>query len=153
MTGKSLFTADGADPWSRPRRASEDVDMTAMIDCTFLLLIFFMVCSTMESKPDIDLPVALHSIGVDTQAASMITIFAGTQQTGPRILLGDGVGDEANVNEVRQFVSDAVAAGRGQIVVKAEGDVTHGFLDEVVRQVTAVEGAQLFMGVGDQPTE
>ena len=151
LHGMSL--AGGEDPWARPRRVDEEIDMTAMIDCTFLLLIFFMVCSTMQSQPDIDLPVANHSVGVDTQAASIVTIMAGTLQAGPTILLGDGVGEEADLDDVRRFVSDAVAAGRGQIVVKAEGDISHGFLDDVVRQITAVEGAQLFMGVGDEPTE
>lgn len=151
MSTRNLF--DDANPWSRPASGAGDVDMTAMIDCTFLLLIFFMVCSTMQSQPDIDLPVAVHSLGVETQRSEIITIFSGTAQTPPRIVLGDGAGEDANLEDVRPFVSEAVAAGRSQIVVKAEGDVTHGFLDEVIRQVTAVEGAQLYVGVGDEPTE
>lgn len=151
MSAGSLFGDDN--PWRRSRRAAAEVDMTAMIDCTFLLLIFFMVCSTMQSQPDLDLPIAMHSLGVDTQTAEVITILAGTAQTGPRILLGDGAGEEATIEEIRGFVSDAVSAGRSQIVVKAEGDVTHGFLEDVVRQIGAVEGAQLFVGVGDEPVE
>lgn len=151
MTAGSLFGDE--DPWSRKRAASDEIDMTSMIDCTFLLLIFFMVCSTMQSQPDIDLPVAGHSVGVDTQGAALITILAGTQSEPARILLGDGVGEEVALEEVRGFVSDAVAAGNARIVVKAEGDVSHGFIEDVARQVVAVEGAQLFMGVGDNPED
>ncbi len=152
MSSRGLF-ADEADPWRRKRPAADDIDMTAMIDCTFLLLIFFMVCSTMQSQPDLDLPVATHSQGVDTQTATVITVMAGTAQAGPQILLGDGTGTEAALEEVRGYVTDAVAAGKAQVIVKAEGDVTHGFLEDVLRQVVVVEGAQLFVGVGDQPTE
>lgn len=151
MSSRGLF--GDANPWARPRRSVGDVDMTPMIDATFLLLIFFMVCSTMQSQPDIDLPVAVHSLGVETQRSSIITIFAGTQVSPPRIVLGDGAGEEANLEDVRPFVTEAVASGRSQIVVKAEGDVTHGFLNDVIRQISDVEGAQLFVGVGDQPTE
>ncbi|MBI1346136.1 hypothetical protein GC163_07585 [bacterium] len=151
MSSSTLFGED--DPWARQRTSGVEVDMTSMIDCTFLLLIFFMVCSTMQSQPDIDLPVAAHSIGVDTQGASLITILAGAFNEPPRILLGDGVGDEVALDEVRRFVSDAVAAGNSRIVVKAEGDVSHGFIEDVARQIVAVEGAQLYMGVGDTPED
>ena len=151
MSAGGLFGGD--DPWARKRLDSSEVDMTPMIDCTFLLLIFFMVSSTMQSQPDIDLPVAAHSIGVDTSGSAVITVIAGTQRENPRILLGDGSGEEVLVEEVRRFVSDAVAAGKAKIVVKAEGDVTHGFIEDVARQIVAVEGAQLYMGVGDEPAE
>lgn len=147
----SLFGDD--DPWARKRTSSDEIDMTSMIDCTFLLLIFFMVCSTMQSQPDIDLPVAAHSVGVDTQGSALVTILAGSQAEPPRILLGDGVGEEVALDEVRRFVADAVAGGNARIVVKAEGDVSHGFIEDVARQIVAVEGAQLYMGVGDNPAE
>ena len=38
-----------------------EVDMTPMIDCVFLLLIFFMVCATMskvDQTPEVKLPIA-----------------------------------------------------------------------------------------------
>jgi biopolymer transport protein TolR len=144
---------DPDNPFARKRVTSGDLDMTPMIDCTFLLLIFFMVSSTMQSTPDIDLPVAAHSIGVDTDGAVILTVFTGGPQNPPRIVLGDGTGEEAAVEEVRGHVAEAVAAGKTKIVIKAEGDVTHGFIGEVARAVVAVEGAELYMGVGDQPPE
>ena len=149
MSGRALFGDE--DPWARAKTSDGEVDMTAMIDCTFLLLIFFMVCSTMQRQLDIDLPIALHSVGVETPGAAIVTIRAGTPTTGPQILLGDGVGEEATIDDIRRFVSEAVTAGKANIVVKAEGDVSQGFLEDVVRQISAVEGAKLYVGVGDQP--
>jgi biopolymer transport protein ExbD len=139
-------------PWARRRVTAGELDLTPMIDVTFQLLIFFMVSSTLQSIPDIDLPVAAHSIGVETDGAAVLTLFAGGPQSPPRIVLGDGVGEEATIEEIRAYVAEAVAAGRTKIVVKAEGDITHGFVGEVARAIVAVEGAELYMGVGDQPT-
>lgn len=144
---------DPNNPFSRKRVTAGDLDMTPMIDCTFLLLIFFMVSSTMQSTPDIDLPVAAHSIGVETDGAVILTVFSGGPQQPPRIVLGDGSGDEATVDDLRVFIAESVASGKTKIVIKAEGDVSHGFVGEVARAVVAVEGAELYMGVGDQPPQ
>ena len=45
----------------RPEEPLADIDMTPMIDCVFLLLIFFMVSATMsqvDQTPEVVLPVA-----------------------------------------------------------------------------------------------
>jgi biopolymer transport protein ExbD len=56
-----------------------DVDMTPMIDCVFLLLIFFMVVATMskvDMTPEIELPVAPRSaIPEDLRARGIINIL------------------------------------------------------------------------------
>jgi len=56
-----------------------DVDMTPMIDCVFLLLIFFMVVATMskvDMTPDIELPVAPKAaIAEDLRARGIINIL------------------------------------------------------------------------------
>ena len=38
----------------------EDLDITPMIDMTFLLLIFFMVTSTMKPDEVLDIPRSVH---------------------------------------------------------------------------------------------
>ena len=129
MAGSRALDPDN--PFARRRVTAGDLDMTPMIDVTFLLLIFFMVSSTMQSAPDIDLPVAAHSVGVETDGAAVITVFTGGPQNPPRIVLGDGTGEEVTVEEIRGYVSEAVSAGKTKIVVKAEGDITHGFIGEV----------------------
>ena len=62
------------------REAPElDVDMTPMIDCVFLLLIFFMVVATMskvDMTPEIELPVAPRAaIAEDLRARGIINIL------------------------------------------------------------------------------
>lgn len=56
-----------------------DVDMTPMIDCVFLLLIFFMVVATMskvDMTPEIELPVAPKAaVPEDLRARGIINIL------------------------------------------------------------------------------
>ena len=52
-----------------------DLDITPMIDVTFLLLIFFMVTSTMQATPDIDLPVARQGTGIDKHSQVTISLI------------------------------------------------------------------------------
>jgi biopolymer transport protein TolR len=145
---------DSGDLSSRPRRTLEgDLDITPMIDVTFLLLIFFMVSSTMQSRPDLDLPVASHSLGVDAQGTVVVTLLAGVGAEPAKVLLGDGRGDEGDLDDVRSYITAAVSEGRRSVVIKAEGDVSYQQVNEVARTVASVEGAELFVGVGDRPEE
>src|SRR6516164_1380892 len=107
--------------------ADGEMDITPMIDVTFLLLIFFMVASTMQGTPDVDVPPAEHSVGVDSAGAAVVTILAAKSTAeSPRIVLGDGEGIEADLADVRRYVEDGVRDGHKRIVLKAEGDVPHG---------------------------
>lgn len=155
MASRSLFTGeDGASFGNRRKPVQGELDITPMIDVTFLLLIFFMVSSTMQGKPDLDVPVAEHAIGVDSLGAAVITIFAAESVAeSPRIVLGDVQGDEAELADVRPYVEEKTRGGIRKFVIKAEGDVPHGIVEEVARAITSVEGAQMFMGVGDRPQE
>lgn len=154
MASRGLFPdADGSIGGKR-KPVEGELDITPMIDVTFLLLIFFMVSSTMQGKPDLDVPVAVHSVGIDSAGAAVVTIFApASSAEAPRIVLGDVKGDEGDLNDVRRYVEDQAREGRRKVVVKAEGDVPHGLVEEVAKAVKSVEGVELFMGVGDKPHE
>jgi biopolymer transport protein ExbD len=128
------------------------MDITPMIDVTFLLLIFFMVASTMQGTPDLDIPPAEHSVGVDSAGAAVVTILAPkTSSDMARIVLGDGEGVEGDMADVRRYVEDSVRGGKKRIVLKAEGDVAHGLVDEAAQTIKSVDGTELYMGVGDKP--
>jgi len=153
MARRSLFTNAGSFSGGR-KLADGEMDITPMIDVTFLLLIFFMVASTMQGTPDIDVPPAEHTVGVDSAGTAVITIFApASSAEAPRIVLGDGEGPEADLNEVRRYVEDNLREGKKKIVLKAEGDVLHGLVDDVAQTIKAVEGSELYMGVGNKPEE
>ncbi len=66
-----------------------ELDITPMIDVTFLLLIFFMVTSTMDQQKQINVPPAKHGVGVEASNATFVTILANEGGLG-RVLLGDG---------------------------------------------------------------
>ena len=152
MAGRrSVFGDVSSDGFKRRTRNGEaELDITPMIDVTFLLLIFFMVSSTMQGTPDLDVPVAKYGIGVDTEEATVITIKAGDP---PIIMLGDGSGPEGTVEDVRAEVSEAVAAQKRDVVIKADREVPHGVVQEVTRAITEIEGAQFYIGVRDKPQQ
>lgn len=153
MGRRGLFPEAGSFGGDR-KMVDGEMDITPMIDVTFLLLIFFMVASTMQGTPDVDVPPAEHSLGVDSAGATVVTILAPKSSAeSARIVLGDGEGPEADPGDVKTYVEDSVRDGRKRIVLKAEGDVPHGMVDDVAQMIKSVEGAELFMGVGDKPKE
>ena len=153
MARRGLFSDAGSFGGGR-KLVDGEMDITPMIDVTFLLLIFFMVASTMQGTPDVDVPPAQHSIGVDSAGASIVTILAANNSSeASRIVLGDGEGPEGDLGDVRRYVEDSVREGKKRIVLKAEGDVAHGLVDDVAQTIKSIEGVELFMGVGDKPKE
>lgn len=139
--------------WGKRNRAGSDADLdiTPMIDVTFLLLIFFMVTSTMKPSGDLDMPSAVHGTGVDTTTSTFITIKAPEVQGGaPQILLGQG-GDsqEATLEEVRPYV-EAGLPDKTYLIIKAEREVPHGFVNKVGQQVADLEGLQFFLAVQEK---
>ncbi len=153
MPRRGIFSGAGSFGGGR-KMADGEMDITPMIDVTFLLLIFFMVASTMQGTPDVDVPPAQHSIGVDSAGAAVVTILAPKSSAEPsRIVLGDGEGPEADLADVRRYVEDNARDGKKRIVLKAEGDVIHGLVDDVAQIIKSVDGVELYMGVGDKPKE
>ena len=153
MARRGLFSDAGSFGGGR-KLVDGEMDITPMIDVTFLLLIFFMVASTMQGTPDVDVPPAQHSIGVDSAGAAVVTILAEKSSSeSPRIVLGDGEGPEADLSDVRRYVEESARDGKKRVVLKAEGDVVHGLVDEVAQTIKSIEGIELYMGVGDKPAE
>ena len=117
-----------------------------MIDVTFLLLIFFMVASTMQGKADLPLPPAKTGVAVVNDDATVITLLA--RGGSPSIKLGDGPGaPEGTLDQVAQYVADGVARQRTTLIIKADRELPSGFVEDVAR-AAAVEGVgEMFFGV------
>src|SRR5690606_13624257 len=117
----------------------EELDITPMIDVTFLLLIFFMVTSTMQQDAQLQVPPARHGEGVSMDHAAVITIA--TREEVPEIYLGDGVSDSpVEVDGIRPYVEAEIRAGKRFVVIKADRELPSGFVDEVARAANEVEG-------------
>ena len=152
---KSLFSDVAGGQRRRPGGSDTDLDITPMIDVTFLLLIFFMVSSTMQGTPDFDIPVAKHGVGLGTKSATIISIRAADRGAAPTIHLGDVAGNppEGTLDNVRRYVEEGLEENRRSVIIKAEGDVPHGFVLEVERAIAAIEGVEFNIGVQDKPSE
>lgn len=154
MNGSPSLFAD-ADDEGRLRKAGRrpeiDLDITPMIDVTFLLLIFFMVTSTMQALPESDIPPAKHGVGIETERSTIISIRAAASEAEtPVILLGESGARRGDVEDIAGYVRDGLETGRSRVIIKADRDVPHGFVQAVARAANSVEGIQFFIGVRDK---
>lgn len=140
-------------PPRRPMKADDEMDITPMIDMTFLLLIYFLVASTIDTKASAELPPAHYGKGVSQNTAVIITV-ADTGGSNAEVYLGDGkegtplVGEaEAQESQIRTAVEQGVNEGKPTIIIKAERGVPHREVSRVAAAVASVEGIHLYIGV------
>ena len=156
MTGRTpLYRASDDDVRFRRRQKSEmDLDITPMIDVTFLLLIFFMVASTMQATDENNIPPAKHGVGIETGRSTIISIrLVDSEGSSPVIVLGEAAGRPAGLENVADYVRAGVENNRSRVVIKADRDVPHGFVQSVARAANTVEGIQFFIAVQDKQTD
>jgi len=131
-----------------------DLDITPMIDVTFLLLIFFMVTSKMDRSTELQVPQARNGLGVSQEQSTVISIFKTEGE--PEIYLSNERRENGPVEPaaVTPYVQAAVAEGRLDVIIKADRDVPSGIVDEVTRAAReaapADEDLKFFLGVMDQ---
>lgn len=139
----------------RPVEGSAEMDITPMIDIVFLLLIFFLVCSTMSQSTSVKLPPARHGKGVDEQTAVIITVDGEGGDAKPQVYLGDGttgelLPDDHELQEqmITEYVELGIGAGKTSILVKAAGKLKSGDVERVEKAAAAgAEGTTFFLGV------
>jgi len=138
-----------------------ELDITPMIDITFLLLAFFVVASKMDPQAAIELPKASYGVSVPEKAAVTLlitideggqyTIFKGKSEKNP-VSATDPEGIE---EEVANFVQNELGANpeKTSILIKAAGDVKTGTVEMVRRGVAGSEMAterKVFVGVKEE---
>ena len=139
-----------------PRKQLEDVEMdiTPMIDITFLLLIFFLVCSTPDQDTAIEMAKARYGRGVGERNSVIITISDEGVESAP-IYLADGMIGEPLPNDPEiqnEKIVEAVKTGRRDfakenVLIKADRNVAHREVSKVIKAVSRVEGAKIFLAV------
>ena len=147
--------ADDPPPrFPRSRFADEtEMDITPMIDITFLLLIFFLVASHMESQASVPLPPAQYGATVPVKESVIITLDKGEADTA-RVFKGDGSEPELEIGslnlldqeeELIKYIEDEMAHGvprKHYVLIKAARGVKHRDVARIAKSVGKVEKVQ-----------
>ncbi|MEX2174780.1 MAG: biopolymer transporter ExbD [Pirellulaceae bacterium] len=144
---------------SRRRRVAEEaeMDITPMIDCTFLLLIFFIVTSKMNAETPIDLPIARHGGAVVIKESIIITVMKGE---GDEALIYKGeTATPENLIEGANLVAQEEALARyieqqanssppkRNVLIKGSKGIKFKEIDRVARAAKRSEVEQLYVAV------
>lgn len=80
----------------RKQRDDDEMDITPMIDITFLLLIFFIVCSTMDPTKIGGIPEADNGLAISAKESAVIFIQPGS---GDSVILSTPDGKQFSTDE------------------------------------------------------
>ncbi len=146
---------DNAPVSLRRRSAHEaDMDITPMIDIVFLLLIFFLVCSTLGKDTSVQLPPAQYGVAVNPRTSTVFTV-AGFKQDAT-VFLGDGMtgrtlstDKEMQEAEIIQAVEQGLKEGKTDVVIRADRRLHHGEVVRVEAIAASVPGISLFVVTKD----
>jgi biopolymer transport protein ExbD len=147
----------GEDTLLTPRRnrgEDAEMDITPMIDITFLLLIFFIVCSTPDQQTAIELPEAKYGRGVGEKNSVIITLSDEGIDQAP-IYLADGKVGETLPEDVevqKEMIREAVEKGRidhqkENVIIKADRNVAFRDVERVMKAVSRVAGTKIHLAV------
>jgi len=140
----------------KPRRQLEDteMDITPMIDITFLLLIFFLVASKMDESSPVSLSPAKYGLAVPTKNSVVLTIGANATAGGPAgVYRGDGMNPEmafdsndleAQEEAIASYVADTMLSDTNKtlVLIKAARGVKHRDVSRVAKAVSKVPEVQ-----------
>ena len=141
-------------PAPRRKRDEADFDITPMIDVVFLLLIFFMVSSTMQPPSPADAPPARNGQGLSASGTINVTLLperAGEYEV--KLPNGDTVplGEALEKKLITAAVAEAKEAdpGKMEVVFLADRDATAEQTMPILRQIGEVEGLSYHTEVQD----
>lgn len=145
-TALSAGLDDDDAPVSLPERApmDDEMDITPMIDMTFLLLIFFILTSKMTAEQSYEVPPAKHGSSIAAKNCVVLTVLRGSGDA-PIVAKGDGSvfsdDPEQQAAEIAEYVQIQLeSGGKTDVLVRAEGNVTAKQLKKVELAIGEVLG-------------
>lgn len=121
--------ADGVPP--RAKREEEEMDITPMIDITFLLLIFFVVASKMDPTQTGNIPDAENGLAISAKDSAVIFIEPAGGDS-PAILKRRDQSEfsrdeEAQANEIVEYITNelekSISKNKDQVMLLGDGEV------------------------------
>jgi biopolymer transport protein ExbD len=138
-------------PRFKKRGLSDDeMDITPMIDMTFLLLIFFLVASRIDATAGVTLPQAKYGAAVPVQDSAILTLDMGVEG-GSRVYMGDGIDSQREIvapnlqmqeDQIVSFVEKELTTSttpKHQVIVKAAKGLKYREVARVVEALGRVE--------------
>jgi biopolymer transport protein ExbD len=129
-----------------------EMDITPMIDITFLLLIFFIVASKMEPGADVSLPPARYGLPVVEKSSVIITLAAGENGSAVVYTSNGAVSEElvpagdleAQEEQVSAYVEQVIGEDntKTNVLIKAEKGIKHREVSRISKAATRPEGVQ-----------
>ena len=127
-------------------RDDSELDITPMIDITFLLLIFFLVASIPDPQKHVALPTAMYGNSVNARDAIFVTavaaddgstiVYLGPSKQGEPLPSDHELQREALLEYFRAEVS----AGKSKLIVNGEGTLKIGEVVRITSIVQEIEG-------------
>ncbi|MBI3469576.1 MAG: biopolymer transporter ExbD [Planctomycetes bacterium] len=136
-------------------RSDAELDMTPMIDCVFLLLIYFLVATRPDAATAITLPAAQFGSAVSAKRATILTVVD-QGGGGALVYLADGKkgsplagNEEQQAAVIRDAVQEGLRSGKPNVLIKAERKTPHREVARIARAATQVGGVTLDLAVMD----
>ena len=143
-------------PRRRARRQDPEMDITPMIDITFLLLIFFLVASRMSQDAFVKLPTANNGTAVSAETSVIVTLAKGNGEDAI-IYLGDGPSADTQLKstnledqqrELEDYIEKGITVGsKEQVLIKAEQGVRHREVARVAQAAGSATANVMYVAV------
>ncbi len=112
----------------------DEMDITPMIDMTFLLLIFFILTSKMTAEPTYALPSAKNGDLVSVKSCVVLTMRVGGGETAivareDRTVFSEDL--EQQAAEIAEYVEQGLSTQKSEVLVRAEGGIRNGEIQRI----------------------
>ena len=140
MSDNPNLIEDDEDDFALPRKKREDdeMDITPMIDITFLLLIFFIVCSTMDPTKIGTIPEADNGLAIAAKNSAVIFI---NPSAGDEVILSrmDGsnfsTDEDIQETEIIEYITEelekSLGASKQHVMLFGDANVKVGKVTRV----------------------
>lgn len=126
----------------RKKRDDDEMDITPMIDITFLLLIFFVVCSTMDPTKIGTIPEAENGLAIAAKNSAVIFINPGS---GDSVILSRMDGSEfsrdedTQSSEIIEYITGelekSLGASKEQVMLFGDSNVKVGQVTRIQKLI------------------